>query len=92
MKLRAEFLKAHPYCQWFLSECGADESSVKDGVFVLNTLLFYVPASTEIHHKKGRGKYLLDTSTWMAVSDAGHRLIHANPKISYQKGYMLPRN
>jgi hypothetical protein len=49
-----------------------------------------VPAK-EIHHKKGRGKYLLDTSTWMAVSSEGHRAIHADPKKSYAMGWMLPR-
>lgn len=73
MKLREEFLKAHPYCEYCLLE------AIK------------VCPSTEIHHKKGRGKYLLDTTTWMAVSNEGHKAIHADPKTSYAKGYMLPR-
>lgn len=50
------------------------------------------PESTQIHHKKGRGKWMLDAFTWMAVSDAGHRYIHVNPKESYMRGHLLPRN
>ena len=49
-----------------------------------------VPA-TEIHHRKGRGSFMLDTSTWYAVSHQGHLWIHSNPKYAYEKGYMLPR-
>lgn len=49
-----------------------------------------VPA-TEIHHKKRRGKYFLDTSTWMSVSKQAHLAIHADPKTSYEKGWMQPR-
>jgi hypothetical protein len=47
--------------------------------------------STQIHHRRGRGQFLLDTTTWMPVSDYGHKMIHANPKYSYEKGYMQPR-
>lgn len=48
--------------------------------------------ATEIHHRKGRGKYLLDETTWLAVSAEAHRKIHDNPKWSYEKGYLLRRN
>jgi hypothetical protein len=51
----------------------------------------YATPATEIHHKKGRGKFLLDTSTWMAVSSRAHKEIHENTKYSYEKGYMLLR-
>lgn len=99
--LREQFLKDHPYCQHFLLERNLDESRVYvrtgSGAVCSHVNGFVarewnnIPASREIHHKKGRGKYLLDTSTWMAVSSSGHLAIHANPKESYAKGYMLPR-
>lgn len=72
MKLRAEYLLFHPYCEYF--------SCFKE-----------IRPSTEIHHKKGRGKYLLDTSTWMAVCRTAHDEIHFNPEESYKRGWMLPR-
>lgn len=100
MKLREEFLKANPYCQWCLAEHGIfdfapfDIQELTSGGFMFcdGKHRLFVAKSTEIHHKKGRGKYLCDTSTWMAVSRQGHDMIHANPLTSYEKGYMLPRN
>ncbi len=87
MRLRDEFLKAHPVCQWWLDSRGLNE----DTMHGRSMNVAQMPPSTEIHHKKGRGKYLLDTTTWMAVSNEGHKAIHADPKTSYAKGYMLPR-
>ena len=97
MKLRDKFLADHPYCEWWLSE---NVHKPTTGIVSLNYAVSmmglwwvekYCPKATEIHHAKGRGKYLNDTSTWIAVSAAGHRAIHANPKLSYERGYMLPR-
>jgi hypothetical protein len=46
--------------------------------------------SCQIHHMKGRlGKNMLDIGTWMAVSDEGHKFIHANPAISREKGWLV---
>jgi hypothetical protein len=89
--LRKTFLELHPYCQWTFLERNVAEDTViaiakKAGVYAP------YPRSVDIHHMKGRGKYLLDTSTWMAVSRQAHDYIHANPEESYRKGYMLPRN
>lgn len=92
MRLRAEFLKEHPYCQFWLMETFEKCRPLPE----LEWMYHFqggigCPPSTEIHHKKGRGKYLLDTETWMAVSNEAHKAIHADPKTSYAKGYMLPR-
>lgn len=92
--LRKKFLAEHPYCQWTLKENNMDEAAVvKFGGWARNGLNMLVsfPASVDIHHMKGRGKYLLDTSTWMAVSRAAHDKIHSDPKTAYEKGYLLPR-
>lgn len=89
-KLKAEFLKFHPYCLYFIREYGEVESLVTfRGGRTSNGWI--VPESVDIHHKKGRGKYLLDTTTWMAVSREGHIRIHNDPKHSYDMGYMEPR-
>lgn len=46
--------------------------------------------STQIHHINHReGERLNDTRYWMAVSQEGHDYIHANPKESYEKGWLI---
>lgn len=72
MKLRAEFLKERPWCEYFL-HFGEKRPS------------------TECHHRKGRGKFMLDVSTWMAVCSQAHQEIHFDPENSYKMGWMLPR-
>ena len=93
MKLREQFLKDHPFCQWSILEMGHSWGFAYELDFSewLRCGKAPHPRSTEIHHRFGRGKYMLDTSTWMAVSAHGHKMIHAYPKISYERGYMEPR-
>lgn len=38
--------------------------------------------ATDIHHKKGRGKYLLDIGTWISVCRSCHQKIEENPKMA----------
>jgi hypothetical protein len=93
-KLREEFLKEHPYCQWTIWHycLSPDEVSKCGGMMPINGQICCVPKSTEIHHRKGRfGSRLNQTEFWMAVSRDGHDWIHANPKPAYEKGYLLPR-
>lgn len=88
-KLRAAFLAVNPYCQWWMESRGIRtiaELHERGGDVSMNT-----PLATDIHHKKGRGKYLNDTSTWMAVSREGHNWIHNHPKEAYEKGWMVAR-
>ncbi len=89
--LRKKFLEEHPFCQFYLMEKGVSEVTLLEIAAKAGGFAPYLK-SEEIHHKKGRGKYLLDTSTWMAVSMAGHDWIHNHVKESYERGYMLPRN
>ncbi len=103
--VRAQFLKDHPFCQHWIAENGLDEDKIvaNNGWYLVNKNdpLFVkpnysgnarVPESTEIHHKKGRGKYLLDTRYFMAVRSGHAFYIHGNTKDAYAKGYMLDRN
>lgn len=96
MKVRDEYLKEHPYCEWWLHNAGLKESDVSPmGTVEMNRgfdmIIYWVPKANQIHHKKGRGKYLCVKEFFMAVSDEGHRWIHAHPKESYEREYMLPR-
>jgi hypothetical protein len=88
--LSAKFLAEHPYCQHFMAEHRLNEAEVIKGGGFSNG--YIVPLATEIHHKKGRGKYYLDVSTFMACRPGHSVYIHGFPEEAYKKGYMLPRN
>jgi hypothetical protein len=47
--------------------------------------------STDIHHMKGRGKYHLDTSTWLSVCRNCHDWIEKNPEEAKELGYSQSR-
>ena len=47
--------------------------------------------SEDIHHMRGRGKFLLDKTTWLAVCRNHHRMIHDNPVWAAQHGYLQSR-
>lgn len=85
-KLRKEFLEDHCVC------AVAVATTVLPDVLYGNILveLGKLPRATEIHHKRGRGRYLLDTSTWAAVSAEGHKWIHANPQEAEALGLLHP--
>lgn len=47
--------------------------------------------STDVHHKKGRGKHYLDVSTWLSVCRSCHNWIETNPKQAKQLGFSETR-
>lgn len=49
-----------------------------------------IPAN-QVHHKRGRGKYLNDVSTWRAVSDIGHEFIEMHAEIAKERGWSESR-
>lgn len=50
-------------------------------------------ASNDLHHKAGRvGKLLYDENYFMAVNRFCHGWIHANPKESRKKGWLITIN
>lgn len=80
MKLRAEFLLDHPVCQIWLETIGKGVPYA------------FPEYSCEIHHRcagKNRKATYLRTDTWMAVSKIGHRFIYDNPKLAYERGWLL---
>lgn len=47
--------------------------------------------STDVHHVRGRGPYLLDETTWMALDRGCHDRIHQNVGWALKHGYLLSR-
>ena len=43
--------------------------------------------STDVHHKKGRGKWLLIVDTWMSVCRTCHTWIETHPVEATEMGY-----
>lgn len=46
-----------------------------------------VPA-THVHHRRGRGEFYLDETTFVAVSKAGDKWIHANEDKARKLGLL----
>lgn len=47
--------------------------------------------SSEVHHKKGRGKYYLDVSTWIALCHNCHVFIELHPDFAKEHNYSQKR-
>lgn len=47
--------------------------------------------ATQIHHKKGRGLYLLVLETWLGVCHNCHERIEGDPKRAKELGYSMDR-
>lgn len=77
--LRYLYLSKHRYCE---ARIACDEV-VQDrhGKRTIRAL------ATDIHHKRGRGRYYLDTTTWLAVCRACHMHIEAFPLEAYEHGW-----
>tara|TARA_R100000541_G_C1890612_1_gene83492 strand:- start:368 stop:805 length:438 start_codon:yes stop_codon:yes gene_type:complete len=45
--------------------------------------------STDVHHKKGRGPYLNDPTTWLSVCRTCHNWIEEHPIESIEMGYSI---
>lgn len=82
--LKRMYLREHHYCEAEIC-CGAEVE--RDGV-----LIWYPARATEIHHMRGRGRYYLDVSTWLAVCADCHRYITEHPAYAFEYGFSLRRN
>jgi hypothetical protein len=47
--------------------------------------------ATDVHHSRGRGRYLNDTSTWLPLCRSCHNYIETHPKEAKGKGYSKNR-
>ena len=48
--------------------------------------------STDIHHKKGRGKYHNDPTTWLSVCRSCHDWIETHPIEAQELGFSIKRD
>jgi len=48
-------------------------------------------SSTDVHHKKGRGRYHLVVSTWLSVCRTCHTYIEEHPTEAVELGYSKNR-
>ena len=47
--------------------------------------------ATTVHHKKGRGKYLNDTDTWLGCCMPCHRILEEYPTFAKDSGFSVNR-
>lgn len=47
--------------------------------------------ATQVHHKKGRGRWLTVVEFFLAVCDHCHKWIEMNPKAAKEAGFSEPR-
>lgn len=47
--------------------------------------------ATDVHHSRGRGKYLNDTSTWLPLCRSCHIYIETHPKEAKERGFSKNR-
>ena len=45
--------------------------------------------STDVHHRKGRGKFYLDVESWLSTCRSCHDRIHTSPIWARENGYLL---
>jgi len=48
-------------------------------------------AATDLHHKRGRGKYYLDVSTFCALCRPCHTYIHEHPDWARANGWLISK-
>lgn len=70
---RVIFLNDNPKCQ-----CGRPEC--------IDEVTKQVRNAEDVHHKKGRGKYFLDESTWLPVARVCHTWIETHPVEAKELG------
>lgn len=47
--------------------------------------------ATDVHHRRGRGKYYLDQTFWLPVCRGCHTFVELNPKEAIDNGWSLLR-
>lgn len=58
----------------------------KDNPYCMARLDVCTDRTSDIHHKKGRGEYLLDVTTWLATCRECHHRIELNPAHAKELG------
>lgn len=98
-QLVRKLLKDHPICQLWLAEhswkavgmCCYARPGTTAFVTAEELLARGAWRSECCHHKRGRGRYFLDESTFAALSNAAHARVHAEPAWAEANGWLDPR-
>lgn len=86
---RRKFLKEHRYCEvrlcreLLIEQGGVAPEAVRED---------YVSRATSVHHVRGRGRFLLEPKTWLAVCEPCHRYIHDHPAWAREQGFLQGRH
>lgn len=78
-KKRKVFLVTHPFCQF-------EETGKSAGT---EYPIPCIAQATDVHHRKRRGQFLCDESTFLATCRFHHAWIHDNVAESKERGYLL---
>lgn len=64
---------------------------LQENMFCWVSLLVFkkLERSSVVHHRKGRGKFLNDASTFLATTREGDNWIHQNEKAARELGFIL---
>lgn len=90
LKQRKAFLKANPCCHacWAIMRQLSKEPDRKS---LMLKLKWTAHPTTDIHHIRGRGKWMLDENYWVAVCRKAHDFIHDKPEIAREAGLLAKR-
>ncbi len=89
---KAVYLAAHPFCQIHIAIFGLDEALVIErGGKVSAGGQWFVPRSTDIHHRNKRdGERLLDQRWWISCCRENHDLVERCKAWARDNGLLLP--
>lgn len=76
-ELRNKFIAEHPWCQMCIWEGKAAGRGAR--------------RSVDLHHRRGRGKYLNDRSTFCALCREHHDFIHSHGKWARRNGWLISK-
>lgn len=88
-RLRRKFLRERRWCEVGLCR---ELLLAGGGVKPEEVRADWVARATSVHHVRGRGRFLLDTKTWLAVCEPCHRYIHDHPAWARERGYLQGRH
>lgn len=78
--LRDRYMSAHPWCEGCLWELDRGIRRRR-----------HVQLSTDLHHKRGRGLFLCDVSTFMAMDRQHHDFCKEQGAEAMKRGWILSR-